>query len=41
LVSGDRDLLCIEISELISKYGAIAGKLDSGAIPWVANKNHT
>ena len=41
MVSGDKDLLCEEISELKSKYGAIAGDWESGAITWVANKNHT
>jgi adenosylhomocysteine nucleosidase len=41
LVSGDRDLFCDEISALKSKYGAIAGDWESGAIAWVAAKNHT
>lgn len=39
LVSGDRDLFCDDILSLKSKYGAIAGDWESGAIAWVANKN--
>jgi adenosylhomocysteine nucleosidase len=39
MVSGDRDLLCEEISMLKSNYGAIAGDWESGAIAWVAAKN--
>jgi adenosylhomocysteine nucleosidase len=41
LVSGDRDLFCEEISSLNSRYGAIAGDWESGAIAWVAAKNQT
>lgn len=41
LVSGDRDLICDEIQALKSRYGAIAGDWESGAIAWVAAKNHT
>jgi adenosylhomocysteine nucleosidase len=41
LVSGDRDLLCEEISSLKTKFGAIAGDWESGAIAWVANRNQT
>ncbi len=41
LVSGDRDLFCDEIGSLKSKYGAIAGDWESGAIAWVADKNKT
>ncbi len=41
LVSGDRDLFCEEIGLLKSKYGAIAGDWESGAIAWVAAKNKT
>jgi adenosylhomocysteine nucleosidase len=41
LVSGDRDLFCEEIPALKSKYGAIAGDWESGAISWVAAKNQT
>jgi adenosylhomocysteine nucleosidase len=41
LLSADRDLLCKDISLLKTKYGAIAGDWESGAIAWVAKKNHT
>ena len=41
LISADRDLICDEISSLKSKYGAIAGDWESGAIAWVADKNKT
>ncbi len=41
LVSGDRDLICAELPALKSKYGAIAGDWESGAIAWVATKNRT
>jgi adenosylhomocysteine nucleosidase len=41
LVSGDRDLLCEEINSLKSRFGAIAGDWESGAIAWVAAKNQT
>lgn len=39
LVSGDRDLLAKDIPWLKSKYGAIAGDWESGAIAWVAARN--
>jgi adenosylhomocysteine nucleosidase len=39
LVSGDMDLFCKDVSALKTKYGAIAGDWESGAIAWVANKN--
>ncbi|MBC8505044.1 MAG: 5'-methylthioadenosine/S-adenosylhomocysteine nucleosidase [Anaerolineales bacterium] len=39
LVSGDRDLLVEDIPELKSRYGAIAGDWESGAIAWVAQRN--
>jgi adenosylhomocysteine nucleosidase len=39
LVSGDRDLIPIDIPELKAKYGAIAGDWESGAIAFVAAKN--
>ena len=39
LVSADRDLVPEEIPELKSKYGAVAGDWESGAIAWVANRN--
>jgi adenosylhomocysteine nucleosidase len=41
LVSGDRDLFPDEIPMLKTKYGAKAGDWESGAIAWVASKNHT
>ena len=40
LVSGDRDIVVEDISMLVEKYGAIAADWESGAIAWVANKNH-
>jgi adenosylhomocysteine nucleosidase len=39
LVSGDRDLFWKDVSALKTKYGAIAGDWESGAIAWVASKN--
>ena len=41
IVSGDRDLFPNEIPMLKTKYGAKAGDWESGAIAWVASKNHT
>jgi adenosylhomocysteine nucleosidase len=41
LVSADRDLFIEDIAILKSKYGAIAGDWESGAIAWVAAKNRT
>ena len=41
LVSGDRDLFSAEIPVLKSKYGAVAGDWESGAIAWVAARNTT
>lgn len=41
LVSGDRDLLVEDIPCLKAKYGAVAGDWESGAIAWVAVRNHT
>ncbi len=41
LVSGDRDLLVSEIPELNTRYGAVAGDWESGAIAWVAGRNQT
>jgi adenosylhomocysteine nucleosidase len=40
LVSGDRDLLEEDLPMLKSKYGAVAGDWESGAIAWVAKRNH-
>lgn len=39
LVSADRDLMAEDISYLKSKYGAVAGDWESGAIAWVANRH--
>jgi len=39
LVSGDRDLMVEDIPHLKSKYGAVAGDWESGAIAWVAKAN--
>jgi adenosylhomocysteine nucleosidase len=41
LISADQDLVCEEIPLLKSKYGAIAGDWESGAIAWVASRNQT
>lgn len=41
LVSGDRDLFCEEVPLLKSKYSAIAGDWESGAIAWVSSLNRT
>ena len=41
LVSGDRDLLPDDLPELVQRYGAIAADWESGAIAWVAQRNHT
>ena len=39
LVSGDRDIVASDISDLVEKYDAIAADWESGAIAWVAKKN--
>jgi adenosylhomocysteine nucleosidase len=39
LVSADRDLIAEDIPQLISRYGAVAGDWESGAIAWVAKRN--
>ncbi len=41
LVSGDRDLFWKDVPNLKARYGAVAGDWESGAIAWVASKNHT
>lgn len=41
LVSGDRDLLPEDIPGLNARYAAVAGDWESGAIAWVAARNHT
>ncbi|MCE1254548.1 MAG: 5'-methylthioadenosine/S-adenosylhomocysteine nucleosidase [Anaerolineae bacterium] len=40
LVSADRDILPNDIPELKEKYQAIAADWESGAIAWVAKRNH-
>ncbi len=39
LVSGDRDLVASQIPELTSRYAAVAGDWESGAIAYVAQRN--
>jgi adenosylhomocysteine nucleosidase len=41
LVSADRDIVVEDIPMLIEKYDAVAADWESGAIAWVAQKNHT
>jgi adenosylhomocysteine nucleosidase len=40
LVSADRDIVVDDIPMLIEKYDAVAADWESGAIAWVAQKNH-
>ncbi len=40
LVSADRDIMREDIPALIEKYDAIAADWESGAIAWVAKRNH-
>jgi len=40
LVSGDRDLVPGELAELVTKYGAVAGDWESGAIAYTCARNH-
>ncbi len=40
LVSADRDIVAQDIPMLISRFNAVAADWESGAIAWVANKNH-
>lgn len=40
LVSGDRDLMAEDIEGLRSRYGAVAGDWESGAIAYVAARNN-
>lgn len=40
LVSGDRDLIVEDIPGLKTRYGAVAGDWESGAIAFVAARNH-
>jgi adenosylhomocysteine nucleosidase len=39
LVSADRDIIPIDIPNLVKKYGAVAADWESGAIAWVAKRN--
>jgi adenosylhomocysteine nucleosidase len=41
LVSADRDIVVEDIPMLIEKYDAVAADWESGAIAWVAKRNHT
>lgn len=41
LVSGDRDLIAEDVPTLRQRFGAVAGDWESGAIAWVAARNHT
>ncbi len=41
LVSGDRDLFCQEVMTLASKFGAVAGDWESGAIAWISAHSKT
>jgi len=40
LVSADRDIIRDDIPMLIDKYDAVAADWESGAIAWVAQRNH-
>lgn len=40
LVSADRDIVSSDIPMLIKKYNAVAADWESGAIAWVAGRNH-
>jgi adenosylhomocysteine nucleosidase len=40
LISADRDIVRADIPTLIEKYDAVAADWESGAIAWVAQKNH-
>ena len=39
LVSADRDLIAGEVPQLATRFGAVAGDWESGAIAWVAARN--
>jgi len=41
LVSADRDIVTQDMPLLIAKFDAVAADWESGAIAWVADKNHT
>jgi adenosylhomocysteine nucleosidase len=40
LVSADRDIVIDDIPMLVEKFGAVAADWESGAIAWVAARNH-
>jgi len=40
LISGDRDIVAEDIPHLIERYNAVAADWESGAIAWVADRNH-
>ena len=40
IVSADRDLVPEELEDLKTRYGAIAGDWESGAIAWIAKRNN-
>ena len=40
LVSADRDLDPADIASLLARFGAVAADWESGAIAWVARRNH-
>jgi adenosylhomocysteine nucleosidase len=40
LISGDRDLVPPDLGELATKYGAVAGDWESGAIAYTCARNH-
>jgi adenosylhomocysteine nucleosidase len=40
IVSADRDILPADIPRLRESYGAVAGDWESGAIAWIAARNH-
>src|SRR5262249_42462570 len=41
MISGDRDLMVAELPRLRSRFHAVAGDWESGAIAWVARHNGT
>lgn len=40
LLSADRDLIAGEVAGLIDRFEGVAGDWESGAIAWVADRNH-
>lgn len=39
LISADRDILAVEVPQLVNRYQAVAADWESGAIAWVAARN--